>query len=51
MERSLTTKQLKKIVKEKYPNALNVVLGSNGITNGIWFEENVNARLRTFIPA
>lgn len=49
--KKLNTKQLKKIVKEKYPNAFNIELGSNNITNGIWFEKNLNAKHRTFIPA
>lgn len=49
--KKLTTKQLKKIVKEKYPNALNIELGSNNITNGIWFEKGENAKCRTFIPS
>ena len=49
--KKLTTKQLKKIVKDKYPNALNVELGSNNITNGIWFEKDQNAKCRTFIPS
>ena len=49
--KNLTTRQLKKIVKEKYPDAINIELGSNGITNGIWFDANENARIRTFIPS
>ena len=47
----LTTRQLNKIVKEKHPNAINVKLGSNGITNGIWFDKNENAKLKTFIAS
>ncbi|HNV97513.1 MAG TPA: hypothetical protein PKL13_04410 [bacterium] len=47
----LTTSQLKKIVKEKYPNAVNIKLGGNNITNGIWFDKDQNAKHRTFIPA
>ena len=47
----LTTSQLKKIVKEKYPNAVNIKLGSNNITNGIWFDKDQKALHRTFIPA
>ena len=49
--KNLTTQQLKKIVKEKYPNASNIELGSNGITNGIWFDKDENAKLRTFIAS
>jgi hypothetical protein len=49
--KKLSSKQLKKIVKEKYPNAINIVLGSNNTTNGIWFEKDVNAKHRTFISA
>ncbi len=47
----LSTRQLKKLVKEKYPNAVNIKLGSNGITNGIWFDKDQNAKIRTFIPS
>ena len=49
--KKLTTKQLKKIVKKKYPNAVNIVLGSNNVTNGIWFEKDINATCRTFISS
>ena len=49
--KKLTSRQLRKIVKEKYPNAINIKLGSNGITNGIWFDEDENAKLRTFIAS
>jgi len=49
--KKLTTRQLKKIVKEKHPNAVNVELGSNGITNGIWFYKDENSKLRTFIAS
>ncbi len=49
--KKLTTRQLKKIVKEKYPNAINLQLGSNNITNGIWFDKDENAKHRTFILA
>lgn len=45
-----TTRQLKKLAKKMYPNAVKTELGSNGITNGIWIEE-ANATRRTFIPA
>jgi hypothetical protein len=45
-----TTRQLKKEVLKKYPNAVNLILGSNNIVNGIWFELP-NAKLRHFIPA
>jgi len=49
--KNLSTQKLKKIVKEKYPNAINIKLGSNGITNGIWFDKDENAKLRTFISS
>lgn len=49
--KKLTTRQLKKLVKEKYPNAVNITLGSNNITNGIWFDKDQNTKCRTFIPA
>jgi hypothetical protein len=43
-------KQLKKIVKKEYPNALKIELGNNNTVNGIWFEKDLNAKCRTFIP-
>lgn len=49
--KKLTTRQLKKQVKKKYPNATNITLGSNNITNGIWFDKDTNDKHRTFIPA
>lgn len=49
--KNITTRQLKKIVKKKYSNATNIKLGSNGITNGIWFDKDENAKLRTFIAS
>jgi hypothetical protein len=49
--KTLSTKQLKKIVKKEYPDALNIVLGNNNTVNGIWFDKELNAKLRTFIPS
>jgi hypothetical protein len=49
--KKLSTRQLKKLVKEKYPNAVSITLGSNNITNGIWFYKGQYAKHRTFIPA
>ena len=49
--KKLSTCQLKKLVKGKYPNAVNITLGSNNITDGIWFDKDQNAKHRTFIPA
>jgi len=49
--KNLSTQKLKKIVKEKYSNAINIELGSNGVTNGIWFYKDENAKLRTFISS
>ena len=49
--KKLTTRQLKKIVKEKHPNAINIELGGNNITNGIWFDKDENAKIRTFIAS
>lgn len=47
--KKITFYKLKKFVKKKYPNATNIDLGSNNITNGIWFEKDQNAKHRTFI--
>jgi hypothetical protein len=48
--KELTTRKLKKLVKEKYPNAVNITLGSNNIANGIWFDKDQNVKHQTFIP-
>jgi len=48
--KKLGTRQLRKMVKKNYPNAVNVELGDNGCINGIWFDVDQNATRRTFIP-
>ena len=49
-EVKLKQKVLDKIVKKKYPNAVNIQLGENYSIMGIWFEDGENAKYRTFIP-
>jgi hypothetical protein len=41
---------VKKQIKEKYPNATNIEDGTNGIIVGVWFYKDENAKTRTFSP-
>ena len=45
-----TLRAIKKHIKQKYPNALNIEQGSNGICLGVWFCKHEGATTRTFIP-
>ena len=45
----MSTRSLKKIARKMYPNASNIILGSNNITCGVWVEVP-GATSRYFIP-
>ena len=50
MKKQLSTRQLKKKVRKECPNAINIQLGSNGSTFGVWYETPFSTH-RKFISA
>lgn len=37
-------------VKELYPFAIDINIGSNNIATGVWFKKSSDSKTRTFIP-